>query len=99
MTLSSKMRSNVERPVELARSPRRLGLLDGVEPAAGQKQRIAIRDRRDTPKMSDTAQVEVVATVKESVASYRETGQLNLEVLDLCTGAAMSHLIWGVRRA
>ena len=33
--------------------------------------------------MSDTAQVEVVATVKESVASYRETGQLNLEVLDL----------------
>ena len=32
--------------------------------------------------MSDT-QVEVVATVKESVASYRETGQLNLEVLDL----------------
>ena len=33
--------------------------------------------------MSDAAQVEVVATVKESVASYRETGQLNLEVLDL----------------
>ena len=27
--------------------------------------------------------VEVDATVKESVASYRETGQLNLEVLDL----------------
>ena len=33
--------------------------------------------------MSDTAQVEVVATVKESAASYRETGQMNLEVLDL----------------
>ena len=47
--------------------------------------------------MSDTAQVEVVATVKESareaptlkegstdeISSYRQVGQLNLEVLDL----------------